>query len=161
MEAQRLESTGVLRGSRDTVEGVRQLDKRRILEEAAQPVGGLAPDRATAMALPGAGSCQMEAGLAPVASVFVSVQITDCQLRLRCGASLMRTHAMTLLPPGVKVHLAFGYTDMRKGIDGLAMMVPAVLRHDPFSGRSVTLFRCKQGTARFIMHPLVRFRAAG
>jgi hypothetical protein len=27
---------------------------------------------------------------------------------------------VTLLPPGVKVHLAFGYTDMRKGIDGLA-----------------------------------------
>ena len=26
---------------------------------------------------------------------------------------------MTLLPPGVKVHLAFGHTDMRKGIDGL------------------------------------------
>jgi hypothetical protein len=23
---------------------------------------------------------------------------------------------MTLLPPGVKVHLAFGYIDMRKGI---------------------------------------------
>ena len=25
---------------------------------------------------------------------------------------------MTLLPAGVKVHLAFGCTDMRKGIDG-------------------------------------------
>ena len=35
---------------------------------------------------------------------------------------------MTLLPPGVKVHLAFGYTDMRKGIDGLAMLVQGVLR---------------------------------
>ena len=34
---------------------------------------------------------------------------------------------MTLLPPGVKVHLAFGYTDMRKGIDGLAMLVQEVL----------------------------------
>ena len=30
---------------------------------------------------------------------------------------------MTLLPPGVKVHLAMGYIDMRKGIDGLAMLV--------------------------------------
>ena len=28
---------------------------------------------------------------------------------------------MTLLPRGVKVHLALGYTDMRKGMDGLAM----------------------------------------
>src|ERR1700761_2599061 len=41
---------------------------------------------------------------------------------------------MTLLPQGVKVHLAFGYTDMRKGIDGLAMLVQSVLRQDPFSG---------------------------
>jgi hypothetical protein len=45
---------------------------------------------------------------------------------------------MTLLPPGVKVHLAFGYTDMRMGIDGLAMLVQGVLRQDPFSGH---LFR--------------------
>src|SRR5260221_11057778 len=41
---------------------------------------------------------------------------------------------MTLLPGGLKVHLAFGYTDMRKGIDGLAMLVQGVLRQDPFSG---------------------------
>src|SRR5574338_1642195 len=41
---------------------------------------------------------------------------------------------MTLLPPGVKVHLALGYTDMRKGIDGLAMLVQGVLRQDPFTG---------------------------
>jgi transposase len=38
---------------------------------------------------------------------------------------------MTLLPPDVKVHLAFGYTDMRKGIDGLGMLVQGVLRQDP------------------------------
>jgi transposase len=38
----------------------------------------------------------------------------------------------TLLPPGVKVHLALGYVDMRKGIDGLAMLVQGVLRQDPF-----------------------------
>ena len=38
-----------------------------------------------------------------------------------------------LLPANTKVHLAFGVTDMRKGIDGLAMLVQ-VLRQDPFSG---------------------------
>jgi hypothetical protein len=27
-----------------------------------------------------------------------------------------------LLPAGIKVHLAFGYTDMRKGMDGLAVL---------------------------------------
>lgn len=41
---------------------------------------------------------------------------------------------MTLLPPGVKVHLAMGHIDMRKGMDGLAMLVQSVLRLDPFSG---------------------------
>jgi transposase len=41
---------------------------------------------------------------------------------------------MSLLPQGVKVHLALGYTDMRKGIDGLAMLAQSVLRQDPFSG---------------------------
>src|SRR5437763_12180163 len=46
---------------------------------------------------------------------------------------------MTLLPPG-KVHLAFGYIDMRKGIDRLAMLVQGALRQDPFSGH-LFLFR--------------------
>ena len=41
---------------------------------------------------------------------------------------------MTLLPAGVKVRLAFGYKDMRKGMDGLALLVQEVLRQDPFSG---------------------------
>ncbi len=35
-----------------------------------------------------------------------------------------------LLPPNVKVHLALGYIDMRKGIDGLAMLVQGVLHQD-------------------------------
>jgi transposase len=37
---------------------------------------------------------------------------------------------MTLLPQGVKVHLAFGFIDMRKGIDGLAMLVQGMLRQN-------------------------------
>lgn len=41
---------------------------------------------------------------------------------------------MTLLPPGVKVHLAFGYIDMRKGMDSLSVLVQEVLQQDPFSG---------------------------
>ena len=40
----------------------------------------------------------------------------------------------SLLPPNVKVHLALGYIDMRKGIDGLAMLVQGVLDQDPFTG---------------------------
>ena len=53
---------------------------------------------------------------------------------------------MTLLPPGVKVHLAFGYTDMRKGIDGLAMLVQGLLRQDPFSGH-LFLFRGRKANS--------------
>ena len=37
-------------------------------------------------------------------------------------------------PSGMKVHLALGYTDMRKGMDGLAMLVQEKLKTDPFSG---------------------------
>jgi transposase len=41
---------------------------------------------------------------------------------------------MMIVPAGVKVHLALGYTDMRKGMDGLAMLVQDTLRKDAFSG---------------------------
>jgi transposase len=41
---------------------------------------------------------------------------------------------MTMLPKGVKVHVALGVTDMRKGLDGLAMLVQGTLQQDPFSG---------------------------
>lgn len=34
----------------------------------------------------------------------------------------------------VKIQLAFGYTDMRKGLDGLAALVQERLKKDPFSG---------------------------
>jgi hypothetical protein len=38
---------------------------------------------------------------------------------------------------GVKVHFAFGYIDMRKGIGGLAMLVQGVLRQELFYGPSL------------------------
>ncbi len=41
---------------------------------------------------------------------------------------------MMLVPSGVRVHIALGVTDMRKGLDGLAMLVQGVLEQDPFSG---------------------------
>lgn len=43
---------------------------------------------------------------------------------------------MMLLPTGtsVRIHLAAGVTDMRKGMDGLAMLVQGVLGSDPFCG---------------------------
>jgi transposase len=41
---------------------------------------------------------------------------------------------MMLIPPGVNVHLAPGFTDLRRGLDGLAVMVEQILERDPFSG---------------------------
>jgi transposase len=41
---------------------------------------------------------------------------------------------MMIVPAGVKVDLALGYTDIRKGMDGLAMLVQDTLKKDAFSG---------------------------
>ncbi|MFG1414505.1 IS66 family insertion sequence element accessory protein TnpB, partial [Xanthobacter sp. VTT E-85241] len=37
-------------------------------------------------------------------------------------------------PPGTRVFLACGTTDMRKGFDGLAAQVQTVLAQDPYGG---------------------------
>jgi predicted ATPase len=52
---------------------------------------------------------------------------------------------MMIVPAGVKVHLALGYTDMRKGIDGLATLVQETLRKDPFFGH-LFAFRGKKAS---------------
>ena len=39
---------------------------------------------------------------------------------------------MIALQSDVRVYLACGYTDMRKGMQGLAMLVQQVLSEDPF-----------------------------
>ena len=51
---------------------------------------------------------------------------------------------MIVLPSGAHVWLACGYTDMRKGMDGLAMLAQQVLAEDPFSG-ALFAFRGKRG----------------
>jgi transposase len=64
------------------------------------------------------------------------------------------------LPPGVKVYLACGRTDMRKGTNGLALQVQGVLQQDPFS-RHVFCFRRRRGDllkARFILEQQLRLR---
>ena len=51
---------------------------------------------------------------------------------------------MISAPLGVRVYLACGTTDMRKGMDGLAMVVQQVLSEDPFGG-AVYAFPAKRG----------------
>src|SRR5512132_3127151 len=51
---------------------------------------------------------------------------------------------MITVPAGVRVYLALGATDMRKGFDGLSLLAQEVLREDPFSGH-LFVFRGKRG----------------
>jgi len=48
------------------------------------------------------------------------------------------------IPAGVRVFLAMGPTDMRKGFDGLSVLAQDTLAQDPFSGH-LFVFRGKRG----------------
>ena len=49
-----------------------------------------------------------------------------------------------LPPPSTRIYLACGATDMRKGFDGLAVLVQQVLEQSPHSG-ALFAFRGKRG----------------
>ena len=51
---------------------------------------------------------------------------------------------MLTLPAGIRVYLACGVTDMRRGFDSLSAQVQTALALDPFSG-ALFLFRDKRG----------------
>ncbi len=51
---------------------------------------------------------------------------------------------MISIPAGVRIYLACGATDMRRGFDGLAVMVQEVLAQNPHSG-ALFAFRGKRG----------------
>jgi hypothetical protein len=50
------------------------------------------------------------------------------------GAGEGQAAAMIPAPSGARVWLAAGHTDMRKGFDGLALLVQEALKRDPHSG---------------------------
>ena len=49
-----------------------------------------------------------------------------------------------MIPPGARVWLAAGPTDMRRGFDGLALLVQETLKRDPHCGH-LFVFRGKRG----------------
>jgi transposase len=49
------------------------------------------------------------------------------------------------LPSGARVWLATGHTDMRKGFDGLALLVQETLKRDPHNGH-LFVFRGRRGS---------------
>lgn len=51
---------------------------------------------------------------------------------------------MITIPAGVRIYLACGVTDMRRGFDGLSMTVQDLLKQDPFSG-AIFCFRGRRG----------------
>jgi transposase len=51
---------------------------------------------------------------------------------------------MIPVPSGARVWLASGHTDMRKGFDGLALLVQETLKRDPH-GRHLFVFRGRRG----------------
>jgi transposase len=51
---------------------------------------------------------------------------------------------MIAIPSGMRIYLAMGPTDMRKGFDGLSMLAQEVLKQEPFSGH-LFVFRGKRG----------------
>ena len=51
---------------------------------------------------------------------------------------------MISVPSGVQVWLATGHTDMRKGFDGLALLVQEALRRNPHNGH-LFVFRGRRG----------------
>ena len=53
---------------------------------------------------------------------------------------------MITVPAGVRVYLACGVTDMRRGFNALSVLVQEVLKHDPFSGH-LFVFRGRRGDA--------------
>ena len=51
---------------------------------------------------------------------------------------------MITVPAGVRIYLACGVTDMRKGFDSLAMLAQEVLKQNPFAGH-LFAFRGRRG----------------
>lgn len=55
-------------------------------------------------------------------------------------------------PPGVRVWLATGHCDMRKGFPGLALLVQEKLKTDPHSGHLFVFRGRKGGLVKVIWH---------
>ncbi|GHH23974.1 transposase [Sphingomonas glacialis] len=57
-----------------------------------------------------------------------------------------------MIPPGARVWIAMGHTDMRKGMQGLALLVQQHLHRDPHAG-DLFVFRGRLGSlVKIIWH---------
>ena len=115
-------------------------------------VGGQEPIELLPVTIADAGSAA-----SPVAAASQRAGWRSCSLAASgsssgagCGRIVARARgqgavaAMIPIPAGVRVWLATGHTDMRKGFDGLALMVQETLKHDPHGGH-LFVFRGRRG----------------
>ena len=56
---------------------------------------------------------------------------------------------MIPIPSGIKVWIATGHTDMRRGMQGLALQVQESLKRDPHAG---DLYICRGDLAKILWH---------
>jgi transposase len=59
---------------------------------------------------------------------------------------------MIAFPAGVRVWLATGHTDMRRGFDGLALLVQEQFKRDPHSGQLFVFRGRRGGLIKIIWH---------
>ena len=62
---------------------------------------------------------------------------------------------MIPVPSGVRVWLAVGRTDMRRGMNGLALQIQETLKRDPYGG-DLYIFRGGRGPRRMVTLQPVR-----
>ena len=65
---------------------------------------------------------------------------------------------MISIPSGVRVWLATGHTDMRRGFPSLALQVQEVLKHDPLGGH-LFCFRGRRSDLIKVIGTILRERA--
>ena len=65
---------------------------------------------------------------------------------------------MTPVPTGRRIWIATGHTDMRKGMNGLALLVREGLKRDPFAG-DVYIFRGREAPSDPACSVMIRLAA--
>lgn len=68
------------------------------------------------------------------------------------GAGGAAGHPMIAPGAGVRVYLACGRTDMRKGMDGLAMLIQQGFSENPFGGAVFAFRGRKAGQVKLLWH---------
>jgi transposase len=109
----------------------------RVRRDGPASLQSVEPAPAVSAAEPGAIEVQLTGGAAHVDS-------RDGGCRDTAHGARGVVAVMMGLPAGVRIWLAAGFTDLRKGFDGLSALVQTALDHNPYSGQ-IFVFRGRRG----------------